>query len=442
MPIQVYEAGDFVVDPGDQKRLYPIEDEPEIQEIVYDKKIQQTSYIQSNIVGVFTDWFTSFFEPGYFKTNRIKTQSAFSEFKSFMKGIYKKDKPILVIDPRAVETAEDSIFGQNMLGRYNMVDPDHDNIGAKLVYSMTIMKSDMFELVYRRNRYRFEVDIMIVEQTMDRQINTYNAMLMNIRHNSKFMLARTVPHMIPIRHIQNIARFHGFDWKSEAFMKFMNTISEYPIIKRVTPNGQYMFYFEQDMNIQVEVPGYPSKDGPEMSDAIEWGARIVDNFTMLADLPSEFLFLTPKQHMTKYDRGIDEDPEGIYYTSPVYADMDWPEEINGYKITNRIDIMLQSEDEPSLNLIPLLRDYNMDVYSFVQDFIGNKQKLADLMMVRVYPNGSCQPIASELSDDGTLTLHDPLHNKIYTANIYLNFQLMNLIKEEAAKTHIGTIEKY
>lgn len=442
MAINVFESGTFHADCGNEHRLYPIEQSEEIQTIAYDKHIQEVSYIQANIVGAFNDWFLSFFEPDYFKTTRIKTQSSFSDFKSFMKGIYKKDKPILVIDPRSIESVEDSIFGQNMLTRYNMVDPQHDNIGAKMLYSRTIMKSDMFELVYRRNRYRFEFDIMIMEQTMARQMNTYNAMLMNIRHNSKFMLPRTIPHMIPLRYITNIAKFHGYDWKSEAFLEFMNHISEFPIIKRITPSGHYMFYFNQEINIQVETPGFPSKDSPEMSEAIEWGSRIVDSFTMIADLPSEFMYLTPMEFMTKFDKGVDEEPEGIYYISPVYADLDWPTEINGYKITNRIDITLQDGDEPSVNIIPILRDYNMDVYSFIVNFIQNKQKLSDLIMVRVYPNGSYQSIASELSNDGILTLHNPKINKIYTANIYVNFGLINLIQEESKKEYIGTIEKY
>src|SRR5699024_8500402 len=129
MGFQVYEAGSFKPDWGNLQRCYPIGQEPKLKDIVYDKNVQSISYIQANIVGVFNDWFMSFFPNNYFRTTRIKTQSSFSDFKSWMRGIYKKDKPILVIDPRTIEVVEDFLFGINMLNRYNFIDPDHDNVG-------------------------------------------------------------------------------------------------------------------------------------------------------------------------------------------------------------------------------------------------------------------------------------------------------------------------
>lgn len=442
MGIQVFEHGDFKPDWGNLERAYPIDPEPKEKDILYDKGVQSIAYIQANIVGVFNDWFMSFFPPDYFRTTRIKTQSSFSDFKSWMKGIYKKDKPILVIDPRSIEVVEDFLFGTNMLNRYNFIDPEHDNIGAKLVYSRTIMKDDMFELVYRRNRYRFEFDVMIMEQTMDRQLNTYNSLIMNIRHNSKFMLPRMIPHRIPLVYIQHIAHLHQMDWKSDEFIHWLNTISEYPIIKRITPNGQYMFFFEQEMNIQVETPQFPAKDSPEMSEAIEWGARIVDTFTMIADLPSEFVYLVPKEKMTKWDKGIDKEPEDIYLISPVYADLDWPETIGEYRITNKVDIMLQDGDPTQVHIVPMLRDYSQKLYDFVNIWIRSRQPIDEIMKVRVYPNGSYTELGSELTDNGLLILKNPKINKIYTACIYINFGKMHLVKDEHNKKRIGTIEKY
>lgn len=442
MALHVYAPGDFRIDPGDQEKLYPIPPKMEMQDVVYDKQIQRTSYIQANIVGCFNDWITSFFEPNYFKFIRIRTQTAYSEFKSFMKQIYKKEKPFMVIDPRSIEHVEDSLFGLNMINRYNLVDPEQDNFGAKLLYSMPIMKSDMFELVYRRNRYRFEFDIMIMEQTLDRQINTYNMLLMNIRHNSKFLLTRTIPHLIPSRHIINIAKFHGYDWKSEEFLKFLNSISNYPIIRRITPNGQYMFFMEQTLNLQVEVPGLPSKDSPEMSDAIEWGARIVDSFTIIADLPTEFLFLTPLEFKTKFDRSIPEDPDSVYCISPIYADLDWPTEINGYTLSNRVDVMLQAGDDNHMDIIPVLEHDNPDIFKVLFECVQNKGKLSNLMMVRVYPNGSYQEASYSFDDTGVMTLNNPIPDKLYTINVYLNLHNINLIREGENKEYIGTIEKY
>ena len=442
MALHVQYPGDFVLDPGNQKRLYPIPEAEDDSVIMYDKQIQRTSNIQSNIVECFTNWFLSFFPSNYFKFTRIRTQSAHSEFKSFMKQIYKKEKPFLVIDPRSIEHDENSIFGQNMINRYNMIDPDHDNIGAKLLYSLEIMKTDMFELVYRRNRYRFEFDVMIMEQTMDRQIDTYNMLLMNFRHNSKFLLERTIDHLLPSRHVINIANFHGYDYQSEEFLKFLNTISKFPIKKRVSPNGQVQFFMQQTLNLQVETPSLPSKDSPETSDAIEWGARVVDSFTIIADLPTEFLFLTTPVHQPKFDRGIPEDPEAITIVSPIYADMDWPTEIGEFRYIFRFDLMFDEGDDNHINLLPTIRRESTDVYKLLVDCIDHNSKLSDLMIAKVYPNGSLEEAAFWVNNQGILTIDGPKLDKLYTVLIYVNRRNLNLITEGQNKEFIGTIEKY
>lgn len=449
MALHVWAPGDWRPDPGDQGKEYPIEKEEEIyeQEIVYDNCIQRTSYNQANIVACFNEWIQSFFDPNYFKFVRIRTQSAYSEFKSFMKNIYKKEKPFMVIDPRSIEPVEDSLFGQNMINRYNLIDPANDDIGAKLLYSMAIMKDETFELVYRRNRFRFEFDVMIMEQTMDRQMNTFNKMLMDIRHNSKFLIHRTVPLLLPSKYIQNIANLHGMDWKSTEFLNYLNSISQYPVIRRVIPNGQYLFFFQQEMNLQFEVPNLPSKDSPENSEAIEWGARIVDNFIVIADLPSEYLFLTPKEYMTKYDKSIPEDPESVYYISPIYADMDWPTEIDGYTLTTRLDIMLTSDDiekeETSMDLLPIIvNETPPEIGNTIEEYVKRMSKIDDLVLVKVYPNGSLHEAHYTVDNAGVLKMTSPEPDKLYTVNIYVNLRTINLIHEGKTKEYIGTIEKY
>jgi len=359
-----------------------------------------------------------------------------------MKQIYKKEKPFMVIDPKEFENDDSSIFSQNMLNRYNMIDPRRDNIGAKLLYSTRIMKDDIFELVYRRNRYKFDFDVMIMEETLDLATNTFNRMLMNIRHNSKFLLERTVPQLLPIHYIRNIALLHDFDWKSEEFLSFLNSISYYPIIRRITPNGQYMFFFQQTLNIQVEVPGYPQKDSPELSEAIEWGARVVDSFIFIADLPSEYMILVPKQYITKYDTHIEEDPDSIYLVSPIFADMDWPTEINGYTISNKIDLMYQAGDSTSVEILDVLEPDHPDIYRVLRECIEHDGKLSDLLMVRVYPNGSLKETSYVLDNKGILTLNNPKPDKLYTVCMYLNLRNINLIREGEAKKFIGTIEQY
>lgn len=442
MSIKIWTPTDFIADTGWNGRSYPIKDKPDDTEILYDNHIQDIAYIQANLAAVFNEWFLSFFRPEYFKFVRIKTQSTLADFKSFMKQIYKKDKPFLVIDPHMPEIVEDSIFAQNMLNRYNMIDPTHDHIGAKMIYALEVMKTDLMELHFRRNRWRMEFDIMIMERSMNQQTNTFNSILMNIRHNSKFMLVRNVPILIPFRHVMNIANFHGLDWQSEEFMKFMNAHSKYPIIKRFLANGRAQFYLDYELHIYVESPGFPSRDTPETSDAIELGARIVDQFYFTADLPSEYIFLTKREFVGKFDRHIDDDPDNVTFISPIYADMPRPTEIYGFVATNHIDVQVQEGEEPKLQIIPFIADYDKDICHTIEEYIHRGGNIDDLIKVRVYPNGSFVDVGCQLYKDGVVKILRPVPNKLYTICIYVNLKDVNLIREGKHKKFIGNIEKY
>ncbi|MCM1234096.1 MAG: hypothetical protein NC489_28675 [Ruminococcus flavefaciens] len=444
MAIEIYHPGDFVPDQGGNGRHYPIplEREPDLSEICYDKKIQPVSYIQANMVAVFDQWFRSFFESDYFKFVRIKTQSPIKEFKSFMRDIYKKDKPFLVIDPRPTEIVEDSLFAVNMLNRYNMVDPDHDNIGAKLVYSLGVLETDKLELRFRRNQYKIEFDVMIMEESLNRQTDTYNKMVMDIRHKSMFMLPRKIPVVIPNHHIRNVANFHGMQWDSEEFLRFLNAVSRYPILRRMMPNNQLMYMMEQDINIRVESPGFPARDNPEMSEAIEMGARIVDSFVFSAILPSEFIFLTKKEHVGLFDRGIEDEPDAITYISPIYADPIWPKELGGYVLTNTLDIEVVDAADNKLQILGMIKDYDPDIHSTIMEWVAHKFDLKELVMVRAYPNGSQKECGAILHDDGVFELVAPEVNKLYAVNIYVNLQHINAIRRGENMKFIGDVEKY
>lgn len=446
MALEVISPADFRDDPGCWERVYPIADPINPQSMIYDNQVQKTSYNLANVVAIFDEWFRSFFPPNYFTFVRIKTQSTFAEYKSFMKQIYKKDKPFLVIDPEEIEPVEDSIFMQNMINRYNNYDPINDRIGAKVLYSNHILHDDMCELMFRRNRFRFGFNVMIMEQTLDRQLNTYTKMLMDIRHNSKFLLPRVVPHLIPIRYITNIAGFHGMDYKSDDFLNYLNSISEYPIIRRLTPNGNYMYFFNREMNIQVEVPNMtPSKDSPETSGAIEWGARITDSFYFIADLPAEYIFLLPEQLVPKYDTHVTPDPDQVSFISPHLADNpNWPMTIERdsdiYSITNKVDIMLNEGDDNHFDTKSVIAKDYPDIHSTIMEFIRKSGKLEELVIVKAHLNGALQEAPSTLNNDGILTLINPVPNRIYTLNMYVNMRLVNLIREGKNTKYIGDIK--
>lgn len=434
----------FIPDEGNNGYSYSLLDPPEtVDEIAYSREVQNSNNSVANLVGVFDTWFRSNFPPTYFKWSMIRTQVPFTLFKSNMLSIYKKDRPILVIDPHTpdVDDVSQVPTNINMLAKFNDFDAENQHIGSKLAYSLPVMRSDKFELVYRRARLRMDLDILIIEDTQNKQANTYNHLLMNIRHRSQFTIVRVVPVLIPKKFIINAALFHGYDWKSDEFLAFLNSISQYPIRKEIRTNGQYMFFMLQELHIYVEVPNYPAKDSPEMSDMIEWSARITDTFTFSADLPLEFIFLTKKELAPKFDAGVEEDDDSITFISPIHNDLDWPKEFGEFKIANQLDVEVQAGEEPTLSVLPLLNDFSKAVFIEASKWVAAGNPISEIIQIHAYPNGSYKEIGSRLRQDGMLELVGAVPNQLYHVRVYVNIKTLNLVQDGREKEYIGTIQK-
>lgn len=439
-------APDPVIDEDNYIPIISNPRRPIRHDLIYDQHIQKVSFIQANMAATFREWFTSFFADNYFRHIRMKTESSFTKFKSFMKDIYHKEPPVLVIDPNTIEHVEDFLFGTNVVNRYNLVDPAHDNIGAKILYSLAMIETDKITLHYRRNRYKFNFDVMIMERSMNRALELYNYLIMNLRHNSKFMLFRKVANLLPTHMIQSIGTINGFHTLDDKFLEWLNAHAVgCSITTRTLPNGQVMFFAEQDCHIQVEVPSMPSHDSPEQSEAIEVGARVTDSFTFIVDLPSEY-FCTMEHEVTdQYVRYQEGDDPDIHYitTSQDYKTEDGVEnEIGDYTLFNRVAVTIQHEDDNRLNLLTVLHDIDPEIRKTAQMLLENPQNNlpSPLFKVRIIRNGEDYNDYS-LNDNGILMINNPDYSKIYYIYVYLNYKYINMYASALNTEYIGDIKK-
>ena len=446
----VIEDGEYGPDPViDEDDYVPIEPNKKpgiIHDLIYDQRIQKISYIQANMAAVFREWFTGFFPPDYFRHIRMKSESTFTAFKSFMKDIYHKEPPVLVIDPNTIEHVDDFLFGTNVVNRYNLVDPKSDNVGAKILYSLAMIETEKIKLHYRRNRYRFRFDVMVMERSLNRSLDLYNYLIMNMRHNSKFMLFRRVPNLLPSHMIRSIAKINGFDSPDQKFLEWINARAiGCTITTRTLPSGQVMFFAEQDCHIQVEVPDMPAHDSPEQAEAIEVGARVTDSFIFTVDLPSEY-FCTMEHEVTKdyirYEEG--DDPDIHYITKS--DDYKWEEgmdlEIGDYTLLNRVDVTIQDDQDNALDLLTVLNDVDAQMRKTAEALLrdSNVTLPEPLFLVKII-KGTKEFTDFNLSDDGILTINFPDYSKIYHIYVYVNQKYINMYSSALNSEWIGNIQK-
>lgn len=437
---------DDVIDEGDYVPIEPNKKPGIIHDLIYDQRIQKVSYIQANMAAVFREWFTSFFPPDYFRHIRMKSESTFTAFKSFMKDIYHKEPPVLVIDPNTIEHVDDFLFGTNVVNRYNLVDPKSDNIGAKILYSLAMIETEKIKMHYRRNRYRFRFDVMIMERSLNRSLDLYNYLIMNMRHNSKFMLFRRVSNLLPSHMIRSIAKINGFHSPDQKFLEWINARAlGCTITTRTLPNGQVMFFAEQDCHIQVEVPDLPAHDSPEQAEAIEVGARVTDSFIFTVDLPSEY-FCTMEHEVTKdyirYEEG--DDPDIHYITKS--DDYKWEKgmdlEIGDYTLLNRVDVTIQHDQDNELDILTVLNDVDSQMRKTAEALLRDSDVTLQepLFLVKII-KGSKEFTDFTLSDDGILTINFPDYSKIYHIYVYVNQKYINMYSSALNSEWVGDIQK-
>ena len=417
-----------------------------IYSVLYDKQVQHTSLIQANVVEIFDKWFQSFFPHNFFKEVRIATEAPFSEFKSCIRQIYKKEYPFLLINPVSVDPVDDFLFSTNMINRYSRFDPQDDSeTGMKLMYSLCLMETDKIHILYRRNRYAFRFEVMIIERSVARRDDLYNFLLMNLRHRSKFTLARRVATYIPLQMMVNVAAYHGLDIKSDQFMEFVNRISVCPIEKRMTPNGKTQFFAHMDLHVHVEVPDFPSRDSTDKAGAIDIAARMTDSFVFTVDLPAEFIAVVPKEQASDYKSNVDElDPEELFYINnemvSAQLGLSAPRNIGErFKLVSRYDVQLTKTDRNMIHMLEFIRDMDADLARIFELAIIGKKNLEDIVRVKVFTKE--EEVETHLADDGTLTIVDADYRNIYFVFIYMDYTVLNQIQSELDLKTIGTVKQ-
>ena len=84
---------------------------------------------------------------------------------------------------------------------------------------------------------------------------------------------------------------------------------------------------------------------------------------------------------------------------------------------------------------------NKDVFRVIMNWLQYRGDISDLIMVHIWPNGSFQETGSILHQNGVVEFTNPKMNKLYSLNIYLNINAINMIRDGEERKYIGTIEQ-
>lgn len=387
---------------------------------------QNISYIAGNIQSIFLHWFLQYFDDEYFKVIRFSTESDFVKFRGFMKEIVKQPKPFLVIDPE-INLVDDSIYTTGYQSMNNSI--DGIDIESKLYASEFLagLSDESAEIYFRRSKYKFTFNTLMVESSVIKQFDLFNHIVNNFRNKSKFAIDRKVQNVIPTKYIDAIAKNIDMDYRSNEFIKKLNSYSNYPIIRKKTIKGDYIFFFIEDNYLQINIPDIPSKDSPETNNMIIDSARVTHIIEMEVVMPSEFiLMLEPTSTSGSGKLAKIYSPDMMLFIPPFEnINVDSPKMFNDKARVEQIDVVIENEDDYMVSIIDIFAD--PQIQEFIQPFIDAGTTL-DFLDFKVYKNSQEFPLTYD--PENLKIVLEPNLKEAYCIAAYLDLDQYNVFKAQ------------
>lgn len=236
-----------------------------------------------NVACVAADYVQSFFPENYFTKVHISTKMAHRQLDAFRakSGFWKNKKPMLVLRPRVdFDDSSKWYYGSTMMSRVThrnspmefadlvpfLHDPEH-GMGVHFLW----------------NRYRIIYDVVIITDTMNKQLNIMNDLRNRMNIEFPYYLKTTLESYIPKSVIHEVNEQLGIPEENLAqVLDYWNTYSATPVTYKLkNGSGNNEFFMMYPTSIETIATDLTPDDG-------ETRGIISDTFTISFSLSMEF----------------------------------------------------------------------------------------------------------------------------------------------------------
>lgn len=261
------------------------------------------SGIIGNVSYIVRDFIEGLFPPGFIKHVFIDTSMSSLEIEKEKDGVFKYDKPYLIIRPN-VSLSDDHIFGRlpdwmttnyynfkNLQNNYTPVFADMKN--GIYVYSVP-------------DRIKMTFEIELVTSTKMEQLNVAHYLKGSVLHKGYFYLNDAkLETEVPKLFIKTIAKVMNYDLKNEKqkldFLNYLETNSQSFVTEKIkASSGNPSYFYLYQTNLLSMFEDYPQLDNGEQKDMVYTNFRISEQFTVDFWCPSNF-FLETEKILTEED---------------------------------------------------------------------------------------------------------------------------------------------
>lgn len=407
----------------------------------YYRRIASFSHILGCMTSILVDYLRSAFNDKFFKTIWNSMEVMYSQRSKAFLDTLSKPRPILIIDPK-FDPVDPAMFrSQSDFDQYVANEPTHiTKTGASGRWSKEVSKYNNYILYCYPRRYRITYNLHFIFDSDMQRLQCQEYIRQVIRHRYPNPVYRFVEMNIPDEYMMEIARMNNFDWKSNEFLHFLNSLSSLPITRRFRGgSGNVEFFWMARMPIVIHFPDYPSSNGPVRRGNIDISSSFSENCTLDFTAPALFYLIT------RFNKG---DPLKSSVIKPIYlkppeeqTEMasvgtnylyvnEYPDipkfDINNNQLITSVTLQADKNGDDTIKIFDINND--PDIYAMYKYFKDNKLPI-DFLSVTVFENVT--PLDSTRFtvdyENMEITIKDMDIYRTYYVNIYVNNKRLSSI---------------
>lgn len=269
---------------------------PDIEETRdhYSKSVISISHLLGMISSNVVDYIRSAFEKDYFKTIWNSMEEPFVNRSKSFRDAMSKPNPSLYIMPNFDPSDEPGFVPQSEFD-YQIANTPDSEVKIGMWNSSEIARYSNFRLFAKPRRYKMTFNMKCIFDSDIQRIQAQEYMRQSIRHKAHIVLHKYLENVIPTSYMKAIADINNMDYKSEEFLKFINTFSSVPITRRLrTGSGNMEFFAMVRSPIEIMFRDAPVTEGPVRKGNLVVNSAFSDNCTVEFVSYSVYFLVTNK----------------------------------------------------------------------------------------------------------------------------------------------------
>lgn len=406
-----------------------MKDMNDIHQELYGKPIHyiqcqcSTAHTFGNVTAFIQNWLINLFPENFFKTIHVNSKIAHTQLRSTPEEFLKKQTPTFIIRPR-IDWNDNNKFlnGTPIIQRQG--DLYHTYGGTNLQEFFKDNKNKV-AVKYQLNRYVMNFDIIIIVNTLMKQLNWASYFLNSCRQNIPFTLSTCLESYISPEMLNQISICTGVpmvdpEGSTADFLRYMNSNSMYPITYKLQGStGSEEYYRYYPANLDCIITDFNTDEG-------EKNGQIQDKYQMTFSLRCEFyatgfyyLFSDKINKLSTIT--IDNDDSRLI---PVFTDVLLNEDVDlpmGWKLYASPSCRLENRND-SLSISTLL---SSSIKTAIEFHLKRGIPLVEFFKIRVREQGKL------LQEDVNWTFDPNTYElKFINCSTYYTYKILVMINVE------------